>query len=198
MSHKLSATTVTKKDITPPSIPEAKKLVSVSATSTPVTDTQEETVETVKAVETAEVVETAKAVETAGTDKDGKESEGKYLENIILVPCIRYPITFRKKSVPVSVLFDSDSGINAINPTFARELGLPIRPTDVGAQKIVGTMLDTFGMVVAAFSVINKANQVRFFKKTFLMANINLKVVFGMLFVTLSGANIDFLGRELW
>ena len=30
---------------------------------------------------------------------------------------------------------------------------------DVGAQKIEGTMLDTYGMVVTAFSVTNKANQ---------------------------------------
>ena len=29
------------------------------------------------------------------------------------------------------------------------------------------------------------------------MANVSLEVVFGMLFLTLSGADIDFLGREL-
>ena len=52
-------------------------------------------------------------------------------------------------------------------------------------------------MVVAAFSVVDKANQVRFFEKTFLMANISPEVVCGMLFLTLSIANIDFSGREL-
>ena len=58
-------------------------------------------------------------------------------------------------------------------------------------------MLDTFGMVVIAFSVTDKANQVKFFEKTFLVANVSLEVVFGMLFFTLSNADVDFLGREL-
>ena len=59
-------------------------------------------------------------------------------------------------------------------------------------------MLDTFGMVVVAFSITNKANRVRFFEEIFLVANISPKVVLKMLFLTLSGANVDFLGRELW
>ena len=53
-------------------------------------------------------------------------------------------------------------------------------------------------MVVAAFSVENKANQVRFFEKTFLVANIRLEVVFEIPFLTFSGADINFLDREFW
>ena len=45
---------------------------------------------------------------------------------------------------------------------------------------------------------MDKANWVRFFEKTFLVANINSEVVFGMSFLTLSGADVNFLGRELW
>ena len=97
----------------------------------------------------------------------------------------------------VLVFHDSHSKDNAIHLTFVRELGLPIRSTDVRAQKIDGTMLDTFGIVVAAFSVIDKANQVRFFKETFLVANVSPEIVLGMLFLTLSNADIDSLGREL-
>ena len=97
----------------------------------------------------------------------------------------------------VSMLFDLGSKINAIYSTFAKELGLPIRPIDVGAQKIDGTILDTFGIVVAVFSVADKANQVKFFEKTFLVANISPEVVFEMLFFTLSGVDIDFLGWEI-
>ena len=52
-------------------------------------------------------------------------------------------------------------------------------------------------MVVAAFSVEDKANQVRFFEGTFLVANVSPEVVHGMSFLTLSGADVDFLGREL-
>ena len=97
----------------------------------------------------------------------------------------------------MSELFDLGSEVNTIHPTLARKLGLPIKPTDVGIQKIDGTMLDTFEMVVWAFSVTDKANQVEFFEETFLVANVSLEVVFGMFFFTLSGTDIDFLGREL-
>ena len=152
-----------------------KKLVSVSATSTPVTETREEATE---------------------VDKGGAESEGEY-PSLARVPCIRYPITFRKKSVSMSALLDSGSEVNAIHPTLARELGLSIRPTDIGVQKIDGTLLDTFGMVVAAFSVENKANRIGFFEETFLVANVSPGVVFGMPFLTLNGADVNFLGREL-
>ena len=53
-------------------------------------------------------------------------------------------------------------------------------------------------MVVAAFSLVNKANRVRFFKETVLVANVNPEVVPGMFFLTLSDTNIDFLGWKLW
>ena len=69
---------------------------------------------------------------------------------------------------------------------------------DVEVQKINGTMLDTYGIVVAAFLVTDKVNRVRFFEETFLVANIHLKVVFRILFLILSDVDVDFLGRELW
>ena len=52
-------------------------------------------------------------------------------------------------------------------------------------------------MVVSAFSVEDKANQVRFFEETFLVANVSPEVVLRILFLTLSGADVDFLGQEL-
>ena len=93
-------------------------------------------------------------------------------------------------------MIDSGSEVNAIHPTFVKELGLPIRLTDIGAQKIDGTTLVTYGMVIAAFSITDKANRVRFFEETFLVANVSPEVVFGILFLTLSGADIDFLDRD--
>ena len=139
---------------------EAKKLVSVLATSTSTTDARNEALE--------------------------------------CVFFIYYPVQFKDKNeAQVQVLVNSRSEVNAIHPTFAKQLGLSIRTIDVGAQKIVGTMLDTHGMVIAAFLVVDKANRVRFFEKTLLMANVSPEVVLGMLFLTLSNANNDFLGREL-
>ena len=171
---------------------EVKKLVSVLATFRLVTGTRE------KVVEIAEIGKTAKAVKTARTGKDGEESKDKYLENLVRVPCIRYPITFRKKSVLMLVLFDLSSEFNAIYLTFAQELGLSIKPTDVRVQKIGGTTLDTFGIVVIAFLIIDKVNRIKFFKKTFFIANVSPKIVFEMLFLTLNDANVNFLGQKFW
>ena len=134
-----------------PKASEAKKLVLVAATSTPVTRTREKT------VKTAEAVENVKAIESTKVGKNGAESEGEY-PNLAQVLCIRYLITFWKKSLSMSALFDPGSEVNTIHPTLAWKLGLFVRPTDVEAQKIDGTMLDTFGMVVTAFSVTDKAN----------------------------------------
>ena len=102
-----------------------KKLVSVLATSTPMTGTREEAVVVAKIGKDG--VE-SKLVEAAKIGKDGAESKGEYL-NLAQVSCIRYPITFRKKSV--SALFDSGNEVNAIHPTLAKELKLLIRLTDV-------------------------------------------------------------------
>ena len=58
----------------------------------------------------------------------------------------------------MQALIDMGSEVNTIHPSFVKQLGLSIRPTDVGAHKIDGTILNTHGMVVAAFSVVAKAN----------------------------------------
>ena len=114
------------------------------------------------------------------------------------VPCIHYPVRFKDTNkAQVQALIDSRSEVNAIHQIFAKQQGLSIRPTDVGGQKIDGITLDTYGMVVAAFSVEDKANRVRFFEETFLVANVSPKVVLGMPFLTLSGADVGFSSWEL-
>ena len=118
------------------------------------------------------------------------------------VPCIRYPVRFRRKNdededKDVRALIDSGSEVNAMHPAYATKLGLRARKIDVGAQKIDKSHLDTFGMVIADFSVKDKLGRVRFFQETFLWANIGLEVVLGMSFLTLSKADIRFVKREL-
>ena len=49
-------------------------------------------------------------------------------------------------------------------------------------------------MVAATFSVVDKANRVRFVKEIFLVANVSLEVVFEIAFLTLSNTDVDFLG----
>ena len=97
----------------------------------------------------------------------------------------------------MQVLVDSRSEVNAIHLSFTKQLDLPIWPIDVRAQKIDGTTLDTHGMVVTVFSIENMENRVWFFEEIFLVANASPEVVLGMPFLTLSGADVDFSGREL-
>ena len=52
-------------------------------------------------------------------------------------------------------------------------------------------------MVIAAFLMTDKPNKVKFYEETFVIANVGLKVVFGILFLTLSNIHIDFLDWKL-
>ena len=111
------------------------------------------------------------------------------------VPCVHYPIQFKKKEV--QALIDSGSEVNAMSPAYASKLGLRVRHTDVGAQKIDGSTLQTFGMVLANFQVEDKLGRTRFFQETFLLANISAEVVLSMPFLTLSNADVQFVEKEL-
>lgn len=53
--------------------------------------------------------------------------------------------------------------------------------------------VDTYGMIVIAFLVIDKANHIKFFEETFLLANVSLEIVFSIFFLTLSETNFDLL-----
>ena len=137
-----------------------------------------------------EVFGNAKIVKTSENSKN-KDKNKTLGINIIQVLCIQYPIIFQKKSI--FALFNPKSEINTIYPIFAKELGFFIRLIDIGAWKINGTMLNTYKMVITAFLITKKINWIRSFEETFLLANVSLNVVLGMLFLTLSSINIDFL-----
>ena len=67
------------------------------------------------------------------------------------VPCIYYPVQFRKDGSQVQALLNSGSEVNPINPAYALRLGLRVQRTDIGAQKIDGSILKTFKIVLASF-----------------------------------------------
>ena len=106
---------------------------------------------------------------------------------VIRVPCIHYPVRFQEEQV--RALLNSGSKVNAINPNYARKLGLKIQKINVGAQKIDGFALKTFGMVIADFELEDKASRPRFFQKTFLVADTKFELILGMLFLKISNAN---------
>ena len=115
-------------------------------------------------------------------------------EDVVLdwVSCICYLIWFKKSKVQVQALLNSGSKVNAMTLGYALKLGLKVRPTDVGAQKINGSTLETFGMVLASFQIEDKLGKPRFFQETFLLADFSVEVVLGMPFLTFNNANIQF------
>lgn len=124
-------------------------------------------------------------------------SEGPKTISLQRVPCIWYLVQFQKDQKKIQALINSGSEVNAMTPIYAAKLGLTIWKTNVGAQKIDGLTLVTYGMVIAGFSLQDKLGRVWFFEKTFLLADISREVVLGMLFLTLSNANVNFSGQEL-
>ena len=77
-------------------------------------------------------------------------------EEVVLerVPCIHYPVRFQEDSEQqqqVRALLNSGSEVNAMSPAYAKKLGLMTRKTNVGAQKIDGSALEMFEIVIADF-----------------------------------------------
>ena len=118
---------------------------------------------------------------------------GKKAPKVVLnwVPCIHYPVQFQKdKEETIRALINSGREVNAMTPAYAMKLGLRTHRTDVGAQKIDASSLDTFGMVIAGFKAINKLGRARFFHETFLLADTTMEVVLEIPFLTFSNADI--------
>lgn len=67
------------------------------------------------------------------------------------VLCIYYPVQFQKSNSQVWAFVNSKSKVNTMNPAYAKKLDLWIQKTNVGAQKIDGSSLNTFKMVIASF-----------------------------------------------
>ena len=82
----------------------------------------------------------------------GASREAAKVKVLDRVPCICYLVQFRKdKGKDVLALLNSESKINAITPAYTAHLGLKVRVTNVDAQKIDGSSLATYDIVIAAF-----------------------------------------------
>ena len=84
------------------------------------------------------------------------------------VLCIWYPVWFclknnKDEDKDVRALIDSDRKVNTIYYVYATKLGLCTRKINVGVQKIDKSHLDTFGIIIADFSVKDKLGRIRFF-----------------------------------
>ena len=86
-----------------------------------------------------------------------------------------------------------------MSPAYIERLGLKTRKTNIGAQKIDGSALETFGIVIADFQVEDKGGRPRFFQKTFLVADTKFEVILEMPFLKLSNADVLFgEGTLIW
>ena len=74
----------------------------------------------------------------------------KKKEQLEQVFCIWYSVTFKDQ---IEALLDSRSKINVMSQVFAHQLGLKIWKTNIGVQKINGTIAKTYEMVVSIFSM---------------------------------------------
>ena len=106
---------------------------------------------------------------TSSTVTETSKKEAVSLERVL---CIHYPLRFRKDTTDVSALMDSGSEVNAMTPAYASKLYLMVYHTKVGAQKIDGSTLEIFGIVLANFQVEDKLGKARFFQEIFLLADI--------------------------
>ena len=110
---------------------------------------------------------------------------------IVRTPCIYYPIRFQEEQEQVRALLDSGSKVNAISSVYIEKLDIKTRKINVGAQKIDGFALETFGMVIVDFQVKDKGGRPRFLQETFLVTDTKYELVLGMLFLKISNANVS-------
>ena len=84
-----------------------------------------------------------------------------------------------------------------MSQAFASQLGLKIRKTNIGIQKIDNTTLKTYEIAVSTFFMLDKDSKKRFFEKNFLLADVNPDVVLKILFLTINNADISFQAWNL-
>ena len=112
------------------------------------------------------------------------------------IPYIHYSVQFHKDKEIISALINSGSEFNVMTLAYAKKLGLRIQKIDIGAEKIDGSSLDMFRIVIASFLILDKQNRIWFFQKTFLLTNTTIEVVPRILFLTFSNANIQFAEKK--
>ena len=111
------------------------------------------------------VIKVKKLVPVLATSTLVTEASKKAQKMILdQMPCISYPVQFRKnKRATIWALIDSGSKVNVMTPGYAKQLGLHVQKTDVKTQKMDGSLLRTFRMVIANFQVKDKLGRARFF-----------------------------------
>ena len=89
-------------------------------------------------------------------------------------------------------MLNSGRKVNAISSNFAQKLDFYIQKINVIVQKINSSSLNTLEIVIANFQIENKVGRPRFFKKIFLVADTQFKMILKIFFLKINNANISF------
>lgn len=110
---------------------------------------------------------------------------------------MRYPVRFQFQLTKTPIHLDGK--VNIMTLRFADKLGLIIWSTNIGVQKIDGTYLQIYGMVIAGFSLQDSQKRTRFFEKIFLLADTRMEVVLGIPLLALTNSDWEFsIKRVTW
>lgn len=106
------------------------------------------------------------------------------------VLCIHYQIQFKKNKIKIQALFNFKREMNVIALAYVASLCLKVRLTNIRGYKINSFVFQMFDIDLASFRIDNKLSQSRFFPKTFLIINTNIKAILKMFFLIFSNVDI--------
>lgn len=73
---------------------------------------------------------------------------------------------------------------------FAVKLGFLLQSINIGMQKINGSISKMYSMIIVAFLIQDQLDRIWFFEETFWLADISIKIVLKMFFLTFTNKSI--------
>lgn len=105
-----------------------------------------------------------KLVTVLATSASMFETMGKQELRLEQIRGIYNLMTFKDQT---KALLNSKIEVKAMSPIFSCQLGFKVRQNNVKAQKIDGTILKAYGIIVSTLSVSDKDGRERFLKRAF-------------------------------
>lgn len=128
----------------------------------------------------------------ASKEADFKVQEWSKIQHVL---CIYYSAQFDE--FLVKLLIDLSSYVNVMQSSFARKQDFCICKTNIFTQKIDIGRPKIYRIVIALFQINDWDKKFRFFKETFLLANISIDIAFRILFLILSNIKLNFNNQKL-
>lgn len=102
------------------------------------------------------------------------------------------------KSVTDSNLINSESKVNVIQFKQTKKLGLYVRQINIGTQKVDGTSLKKFIIIITFFEFVDKKQKSQFFKIFFYLLNWSLMLFSKYYYLTWAIWKTNFLELEFF